>query len=127
MIDMKLYELIKSLEPIDSKEKVDNILNFLKANSIVFSQRRKELILSFIHNNETQDYFLITYEDLFVEKEKPTYPTFDKQKLKSILKMKKKRNRKKSSRGSKKTSVFDLLSNNSRIISVPFGGINNKR
>ena len=124
---MKLYELIKSLEPIESKEKVDNILNFLKANSIVFSQRRKELILSFIHNNETQDYFLITYEELFVEEEKPIYPIFNKKKLKSIQKMKKKKNRNKRSQGSRKTSVFDLLSNNSRIISVPFGGINKKR
>lgn len=124
---MKLYELIKSLEPIDSKEKVDNILNFLKANSIVFSQRRKELILSFIHNNETQDYFLITYGELFVEEEKPIYPTFNKEKLKSIQKKEKKKNRNKRSQGSRKSSVFDLLSKNSRIISVPFGGMNKKR
>ena len=121
---MKLFELIKSLEPVDSKEKVDNIMTFLKSNSIVFSQRRKELILSFIRNNETQDYFLITYGELFVEKEKPIYPTFDKEKLRTIIKKKKKKNRNKRSRGSKKTSVFDLLSPKSRIISVPFGGMN---
>ncbi|MBQ7157069.1 MAG: hypothetical protein IJR86_04670 [Bacteroidaceae bacterium] len=103
---MKLYELIKSLEPIDSKEKVDNILNFLKAKSIVFSPRRKELILLFIHDNKTQDYFLTTYGDLFVEEEKPIRPTFNKKKLKSIQKMKKERDKKKVGGGEVK--VFPL-------------------
>ena len=123
---MKLYDLLKSLEPVDSTEEVEKIMNFLNENGIVFSVRRRDLILSYIHDKDIQDYFLINYGESAVEKEKPTYPVFNKKKLTTIQKEKKKRNKNKRSRGSKKTSVFDLLSKSSRIISVPFGGMNKR-
>ena len=122
---MKLFEMIKSQEPIDSFEKIENIMSFLNENNIVFSNRRRDLLSSYIQSEETREYFLSKYGDSAVDYEYLPKKPFNHAKLKELKKMKKKK--KGRGGGKRQTSVFDKLTKHSRIISVPFGGMNKKR
>jgi hypothetical protein len=117
---MNLYEMIKSQEPIDSFEKIENIMSFLNKNDIVFSFRRRDLLSSYIQSEETREYFLSKYGESAVGYENLPKKPFKPIKLKKLKKKKK-------GRGSGQTSVFDKMTKFSRFISVPFGGMNKKR
>ena len=83
---MNLYEMIKSQEPIDSFEKIENIMSFLNEIDIVFSFRRRDLISSYIQSEETREYFLSKYGDSAVNYENLPKEHFKIKSFEEILK-----------------------------------------